>query len=68
IGIIDDVRLYDYAISEAEVVWLASDGTGYVPLASPTNLYDQEPADEQAVNFRDFSMLLDSWLEERKWP
>jgi hypothetical protein len=68
IGIIDDVRLYDYAISEAEVVWLASDGTGYVPLASPTNLYDQEPPDQQAVNFRDFAMLLESWLEERKWP
>jgi hypothetical protein len=68
IGAIDDVRVYDYALSQGEVVWLASDGTGYVPLTAPFNLYDKEAADEQIINFRDFAALFESWLEERKWP
>ncbi|MHC4497507.1 MAG: LamG domain-containing protein, partial [Planctomycetota bacterium] len=67
-GAIDDVRVYDYALSQGEVVWLASDGTGYVPLTAPFNLYDKEAADEQIINFRDFAVLFESWLEERKWP
>ncbi|MHC4659646.1 MAG: LamG domain-containing protein, partial [Planctomycetota bacterium] len=67
-GTVDDVRVYNYALSEAEVRWLATDGTGYVPLTAPTNLYDKEVPGKQAINFKDFAMLLDDWLKEGLWP
>ncbi|MHC4658267.1 MAG: LamG domain-containing protein [Planctomycetota bacterium] len=68
IGTIDDVRVYDYALSAAEVAWLASDGTGYVGLAVPFNLYDEESVDLKVINFKDFAVLMESWLERKRWP
>ncbi|MHC4623572.1 MAG: LamG domain-containing protein [Planctomycetota bacterium] len=66
-GIIDDVRLYDYALSKAEVAWLASEGTGYIPLRSRLNFYKEEP-DSQIINLRDLTFVADQWLMEEKWP
>ncbi|MHC4479080.1 MAG: LamG domain-containing protein [Planctomycetota bacterium] len=68
IGSVDDIRVYDYALSAAEVAYLATEGTGYVPLTSQTNLYDQEPAGQKAINLRDLAVLLDYWLLEKLWP
>ncbi|MHC4659000.1 MAG: LamG domain-containing protein, partial [Planctomycetota bacterium] len=67
-GTIDEVRVYDYALSEAEVRWLATDGTGYVPLTSPYDLYDKEAPGNRAINYRDFAVLLEDWLEEILYP
>jgi hypothetical protein len=68
-GIIDDVRVYDYALSAGDVAWLATDGTGYVPLRSEANLYDEEPEGKKAINFRDIAELIaEHWLNEEKWP
>ncbi|MHC4477677.1 MAG: LamG domain-containing protein [Planctomycetota bacterium] len=68
IGKVDDVRVYNYGLSAAEVAYLATEGTGYVPLVSQVNLYDEEPAGQKAINFRDITLLLQSWLEEELWP
>ncbi|MHC4665440.1 MAG: LamG domain-containing protein, partial [Planctomycetota bacterium] len=57
-GAVDEVRVYDYALSEAQIKWLATDGTGYIPLRSEANLYDLEPQGEKAVNFRDIGVLI----------
>jgi hypothetical protein len=65
-GIIDDVRVYDYGLSQAEVAWLATDGGGFAPLRSEANLYSGE--DPEVINYRDLAELLNSWLEEKKWP
>ncbi|MHC4501048.1 MAG: LamG-like jellyroll fold domain-containing protein [Planctomycetota bacterium] len=68
-GIIDEVRVYAYALSAGEVAWLATDGTGNVALRSEANLYDQEPEGEKAINLRDIALLIaEHWLEEKKWP
>jgi hypothetical protein len=68
-GAIDDVRLYNYALSEPEVVWLATDGTGYRSLQSQFNLYDAEPVGQrQVINARDFAILADAWLDAKMWP
>jgi hypothetical protein len=40
----------------------------YCPLESPANLYDEEPMLSKKVNFRDFSVLANSWLAESLWP
>jgi hypothetical protein len=68
IGIIDDVRVYDYSLSAQEVAYLASDGTGTVLLQSVANLVNDEPLGKRAVNFKDFDKLADSWLKEELFP
>jgi hypothetical protein len=67
-GKVDDVQLYDYALSEAQVAHLATEGSGYLALTSQANLHNGEPAGQKAINIRDVAELLNSWLEERLWP
>jgi hypothetical protein len=67
-GKIDDVRVYATALSEVEIAHLATQGTGYVPLQSLANLYDNESAGNKAVNFRDYAVIMNAWLEEKLWP
>jgi hypothetical protein len=67
-GIVDEVRVYNVALSQAEMAWLATDGTGYVPLQSKANLYDEESEGNKSVNMRDYAELMLSWLDEKLWP
>ncbi len=63
-GLMDDVRIYDYVLSDLEVKYLYTGGTGLIPLQDRTaNLYE----DEQ-IDFKDFAVLADKWLEEQQWP
>jgi len=67
-GAIDDFEVYDYTLSGDEIAWIATDGTGqrYVPLDSPTDLV---PSGANRVNFRDYSVLVDQWLDPPDlWP
>ncbi|MHC4477300.1 MAG: LamG-like jellyroll fold domain-containing protein [Planctomycetota bacterium] len=68
IGKVDDVRVYDYGLSAAQVAHLATEGTGYIPLLSEVNLFDLESAGQEAINIRDLAVLLNSWLEQKLWP
>jgi hypothetical protein len=67
-GIIDDVRVYDRALTAAEIGYLASDGTGIIVEQSIANLIDGEAPGERAVNLRDFAVLADEWLKREFWP
>jgi len=74
-GIIDDVRIYDRALSEAEIISITDGSLGpaadYHPIDSPADLYKGEPQGQQWINFRDFSILADDWLVEKEnyyWP
>jgi len=67
-GQIDDVRLYDYALSQDEIVSVRGLGALYVPVTSPANISDDEPATEKKVNFKDYALLTDNWLDEVLWP
>ena len=67
-GAVDDARVYNYALTDAEVAYIGTEGTGIVPLTSIANIYDAEPVGQKAVNFRDYAHLLNSWLEEILWP
>jgi hypothetical protein len=68
-GIVDDVRIYDYALSVGEIAWLATDGEGYMALNSQANLYDLEKQGEKYINLRDLAVLIDEhWLDEILWP
>jgi len=68
VGIIDDVRVYSRALSQAEIAYLATDGTGLYLMDSTANLYDKEEPGHRTVNFRDYAVLLEGWLEEKLWP
>jgi hypothetical protein len=98
-AVFDDFRVYDYALSGAEIWNLAHNGTGgtppdntkmllyynfnevsgltahnsstykyYHPLLSDAELYKGEAQGSRVINFRDFAILADSWLEEQLWP
>lgn len=67
-GIVDEVRVYNAALSQAEMAWMATDGTGYVPLNSAANLYDEESEGNKSVNMRDYAELMLNWLDEKLWP
>jgi hypothetical protein len=53
-GLIDDVRVYDYALSLAEIIYLAR---------SPVDLNQ-----DNKVNFKDYAILAEAWLDEQLWP
>jgi hypothetical protein len=38
------------------------------PLLSPAELYDAEPLGSRIVDFKDFAVLADMWLQEQLWP
>jgi len=72
-GKIDDFQVYDYALSAAEIDYLATDGTGsiVVPLVSNANfVLDGGTAEDanQIVNFEDLSYLGAQWHQIKLWP
>jgi len=70
-GLIDDVRVYSRALSAAEVAYLADESPGdgelYVPVPPLAEFYDAEPVKSRKINFKDFAILANSWLEEQLW-
>ena len=64
-GLIDDFRIYDYALTQPEIAHAATNGTG---------IFDQTlmtPADlngDNQIDFADFALLADHWLENQIWP
>jgi hypothetical protein len=69
-GLIDDVRIYDYALSKEEAAYLATNGGAgiHIPIPSPANVYNKEPEGSQWINLKDYSLITGSWLEEMLWP
>lgn len=72
-GLLDDVRVYDYALSDEEILYLTLSVHGqtepvYFPIPSPADLYEDEEKGERYVNFKDYATMMDEWLEERLWP
>ncbi|MHC4623556.1 MAG: LamG domain-containing protein, partial [Planctomycetota bacterium] len=70
-GLVDDFRIYDYGLSQAQVAYIVQGDAAtplYIPLESSANVYDAEPANSKAVNFRDYALILLDWLDELMWP
>ncbi len=53
-GLLDDVRIYNYALSAAEMMYLAG---------SPVDLNQ-----DNKIAFKDFTVLAEAWLDELLWP
>ena len=68
-GAIDEVYLYNRPLSQAEVLYLAGgSGAVYIPLFTPAELYDSEPQLQRIINFRDYAIVANDWLEDQSWP
>lgn len=70
-GLIDDVRIYNRALSQAEVADLASRNATFTqPLY--LLLTPQDPAvnihNDGTINLADYALLVDMWLDELLWP
>jgi len=67
-GRIDDLRVYNYALTHGQVLTAGGYGVTYLPITSPANISDLEPTNQKKVNFKDYSVLLDSWGDKEEWP
>jgi hypothetical protein len=69
-GLIDDVRIYNYALSDVEIAYLFTDGEPslHISIESYADLYTDEPLGSQWINFKDYSILANQYLEEVLWP
>ncbi len=71
-GDLDEIRIYNRALSAAQVAYLAdttpADGQLDVTVPSPAELYEVEAEGIRSVNFSDFAVLADKWLDEMLWP
>ncbi len=71
-GQIDDVRMYDRALSQGEIASIMNGTLGsvseYHPLRSLAEVDASEPEGSRAVNFKDFAALLSRWLDMELWP
>jgi hypothetical protein len=60
VGAIDDIRIYERALSQAEIASLAGRTE---PFSEPFDLNV-----DGAVDFKDFAALAGEWLDEQLWP
>ncbi len=71
-GLIDEVRVYDKALSQAELQSIMAGGTGtvsdYHPLNARGELYSGEAQNSRVVNFKDLAVMLSQWLQRQLWP
>jgi len=71
-GDIDEVRIYNRALTQAEIAYLADltpgDGKFHVPVVSVAEIYGLEAEPARAIDLRDFAVLAKTWLEEQLWP
>jgi len=64
-GLLDDFRIYGYALSAAEIAYVATAGSG---------IFDQEvysPADlseDAKISFQDLAIMGQDWLVRSLWP
>jgi hypothetical protein len=67
-GKLDDFCIYDYALSHAEVVYLAAgaDSELHQPLQPLLSRID--PYQDGIIDFRDLAVLGYSWLKTKLWP
>jgi hypothetical protein len=65
-GKIDDFRVYNRALTDAEVGWLGTKGSGNVPFANASNL--KTGSSPERVNFGDMAILAKDWLTTKLWP
>jgi hypothetical protein len=73
-GLIDDVRVYNRALSQAEAASLAGRTAAFTqpmyPLIDPmdpdSGMVDMN--DDGTIDLKDYALLVEIWLDEKMWP
>ena len=62
---LDDFRIYNYALTGPEVAYVATNGTGIFDqkLLSPADYND-----DKRIDFKDFAFIANNWLEKYLFP
>ncbi|MHC4474345.1 MAG: LamG-like jellyroll fold domain-containing protein [Planctomycetota bacterium] len=68
VGKMDELRIFNYALPQNQIVGIMRLPELYCPVGSPANIYDAEPVNSKILNAKDFALLAQQWLEERLWP
>ena len=64
-GLLDDLKIFDYVLSQPEIAYTATNGTGIF------NLLVISPADllpDNVIDFNDLEILAEHWLESNLHP
>jgi len=67
-GKMDEVRIYDYALSHEEIVYLAEVPGGNLTQPLQPVLSEIDPYVDGIINFKDYARLAKLWLTEQLWP
>jgi hypothetical protein len=69
-GKVDDARIYSVVLSESEIAYLATQGAGslHLPIPSVADVYQGESPGNQWINFNDYALIADKYLEQVLWP
>jgi hypothetical protein len=73
-GDLDEARIYNRALTPAQVAYLADtspgDGLLQIPVPSNAEVWTGEQVGNRKVNFKDFDMVADPnfWLKQEMWP
>jgi hypothetical protein len=69
-GKVDEARIYSVVLSNEEIAHLGTNGapTLHIPIPSDADLYKGEAPGSQWINFRDYGIMTNSWLETILWP
>jgi hypothetical protein len=68
VGSVADLRIYDYALTQGQIITAAGLARWHIPVPSAAELYEGEAEGSRVINFRDYAVLTDRWLEEELYP
>jgi hypothetical protein len=68
VGWLDELRVYNRALSHEEIVGLMGGGDVFCALDSPANLQPAEPPNPEVIDFGDYAVLAGQWLQQTLWP
>jgi hypothetical protein len=63
-GKIDEFRVYDYELSQAEMIYLAGKTSLIQPLPNEAQAIDNELIADDSIDFMDFAGLAENWLQD----
>jgi hypothetical protein len=71
-GVLDEAYIFNRTLTAEEVAYLSDqtpwDGVKTVPVPSSAEIWTQEPEGSRGVNFKDFAMIANVWLDEDMYP
>jgi len=65
-GLVDDFRIYSYALSQAEIVSLAIGTGGNLPI--PERAAANLGGADHKIDVKDLSVMAENWLAQQFWP